>query len=108
MIEKVAIRRNLLLGPSLQVYLKPLIKLKRVMVVDLDDAKSRPLVSESGYRIISASNTPSENRAIEAVTSHLPLTGRLLVHEFCGPGCVLLLFREEQFAVIGQCAGAGR
>jgi hypothetical protein len=48
-------------------------------VFDLDDAKSRPLVFESGYRIITAPNTPSENRAIEAVTSHLPLSGRLLL-----------------------------
>jgi Protein of unknown function (DUF2490) len=66
-------------GPSIQVYLKPLIKLKRVTVFDLDDAKSRPLVFESGYRLITAPNTPNENRAIEAVTFHLPLTGRLLL-----------------------------
>ena len=28
---------------------------------------------ESGYRIITAPNTPSKNRALEAVTFHLPL-----------------------------------
>jgi hypothetical protein len=50
-----------------------LIKLKRVTVFDLDDAKSRPLVLESGYRILNAPNTPSEDRAIEAATAHLPL-----------------------------------
>lgn len=66
-------------GPSLQVYLKPLIRLKRVTAFDLDDAKSRPLVLESGYRIITAPNAPNDNRAIEAVTSHLPLTGKLLL-----------------------------
>jgi hypothetical protein len=35
-------------GPSIQFYLKSLIKLKQVTVFDLDDAKSRPLVIESG------------------------------------------------------------
>jgi hypothetical protein len=60
-------------GPSIQFYLKPLIKLQKVTVFDLDDAKSRPLVIESGYRIIIAPNTANENRAIEAVTVHVPL-----------------------------------
>ena len=39
-------------GPSIEFYLKPLIKLKSVTQFDLDDAKSRPLVLESGYRLI--------------------------------------------------------
>src|SRR5215469_4137021 len=60
-------------GPSVQFYLKPLIKLQKVTLFDLDDAKSRPLVFESGYRIITAPDTANENRAIEAVTMHLPL-----------------------------------
>ena len=60
-------------GPSVQFYLKPWIKLQRVTLFDLDDAKSRPLVLESGYRIITAPNTASESRAVEAVTVRLPL-----------------------------------
>lgn len=60
-------------GPSLQFYLKPLLKLKNVTAFDLDDEKSRPLVLETGYRIITAPGTPNENRAIEAATFHLPL-----------------------------------
>lgn len=60
-------------GPSIQFYLKSLVKLKRVTVFDLNDEKSRPLVIESGYRVITAPGTPNENRAIEAVTFHLPL-----------------------------------
>jgi|SRR6516225_6558881 hypothetical protein len=66
-------------GPSLQFYLKPLVKLKQVTIFDLDDTKSRPLVLESGYRIITAPNTPSENRALEAVTVHLPLFASILL-----------------------------
>jgi hypothetical protein len=60
-------------GPSLQFYLKPLIKLKRVTLFDLDDAKSRALVIETGYRIITAPNTANENRALEAVTFNYPI-----------------------------------
>lgn len=68
-------------GPSIQFYLKPLIKLQKATVFDLDDAKSRPLVIESGYRIITAPNTANENRAIEAVTVHLPLVAGFLAYD---------------------------
>jgi hypothetical protein len=66
-------------GPSIQFYRKPLLKLKNITLFDLDDAKSRPLVIESGYRVITAPNTPVENRAIEAVTCHLPLFAGILL-----------------------------
>lgn len=66
-------------GPSLQFYRKPLVRLKDVAVFDLDDVKSRPLVLESGYRIITAPDTAPENRAIEAVIFHFPLGPRLLL-----------------------------
>jgi len=66
-------------GPSIQFYLHPLLRLKRVTAFDLDDAKSRPLVLESGYRIIAAPNTPPENRALEAVTFHFPLVAAILL-----------------------------
>src|SRR5262249_2959687 len=60
-------------GPSIQLVLKPLVTLQRVTLFDLDETKSRPLVLESGYRLITKPNTPSTNRALEAVTLHLPL-----------------------------------
>jgi hypothetical protein len=66
-------------GPSLEFYLKPLIKLKNVTVFDLNDAKSRVLVIETGYRIITAPNTPNENRAVEAITSHFPIFASILL-----------------------------
>jgi hypothetical protein len=59
-------------GPSLQFYRKPLLKLKHVTLFDLNDAKSRPVVFETGYRVITAPDTPVENRLIEAVTFHYP------------------------------------
>jgi hypothetical protein len=65
-------------GPSIQLNLKPLLRLKRVTTFDLDDAKSRSLVLESGYRLITAPNTPNENRALEAVTFHFSLVAGIL------------------------------
>src|SRR5208283_5077281 len=39
-------------GPSVEFYLKPLLRLKHVTRFDLDDAKSRPLVLAVGYRAV--------------------------------------------------------
>ncbi|HUO34152.1 MAG TPA: hypothetical protein VMU43_04100 [Candidatus Acidoferrum sp.] len=58
-----------------------MIKLKRVTVFDLDDAKARPLVVESGYRIIKAPGAPVENRAVESATAHIPLFLSILLTE---------------------------
>ena len=60
-------------GPSIQFYLKPLIKLKKVRAFDLDDSKSRVLVIEVGYRYITAPGAPPENRMLVAVTSNFPM-----------------------------------
>jgi hypothetical protein len=59
-------------GPSIQLYLKPLLRLKRITTFDLDDAKPRALVFEAGYRYITAPDTPTDNRFLTAVTFHLP------------------------------------
>lgn len=63
------------IGPSIELYLKPLVKLKRVTIFDLDDSKSRALVLEVGYRSLSAPNTPTENRMITALTTNFPMKG---------------------------------
>lgn len=67
------------LGPSIEFYLKPLIKLKRVTAFDLNDAKSRVLVAEVGYRYIDEPNAPTENRMVLAVTSHFPMKADFLI-----------------------------
>jgi hypothetical protein len=61
------------IGPSIQFYLKPLLKLKELTVFDLDDSKSRALVLEAGYRAIMAPNTALENRELVAATFNFPL-----------------------------------
>lgn len=68
-------------GPSLQLYFKPLLKLKNVTLFDLDDVKRRMVVFESGYRIITAPNNPAENRVIGSVTFHLPIMLRSLLSD---------------------------
>ena len=61
------------IGPSVQLYLKPLASLQKMREFDLDDAKSRFLLLETGYRYVWEPNTPAENRMITAATFNLPL-----------------------------------
>jgi uncharacterized protein DUF2490 len=67
------------IGPSMEFYLKPLIRLRNITAFDLDDAKARPLVLEAGYRYLAAPGKPSTNRIPVAATSHLPLKAKLLL-----------------------------
>jgi hypothetical protein len=68
-------------GPSIQVYLKPLLRLKNITSFDLDDSKPRALVFEAGYRYITAPNEPFESRFLTSVTSHFPMKGGFLVSD---------------------------
>ena len=69
------------IGPDLELYLKPLVKLQEVTAFDLNDAKSRPLVFAAGYRYLAAPSSPSTNRMDLAVTSHLPVKRGLLLSD---------------------------
>jgi hypothetical protein len=69
------------IGPSLQVYFKPLLKLKKITTFDLDDAKPRPLVFETGYRYVTAPNTLPINRMETVLTFHLPLKAGFLISD---------------------------
>ena len=75
--EGASIQSNL--GPSIQVYLKPLVKLKKVSAFDLDDSKQRPLVLEAGYRYITAPNEPTENRFMPVATLNFPAKFAFLI-----------------------------
>jgi hypothetical protein len=68
-------------GPSLLLYRKPLMNLKHVLVFDLDTTKSRPVVVEVGYRVITAPAAAIENRMIDAITFHYPLLHRILISD---------------------------
>jgi hypothetical protein len=70
---------QLTIGPDLEFYLKPLVRLKRVTVFDLNEAKKRPLVVSAGYRYLVTPGSPATNRTVLTATSHFPLkVGSLL------------------------------
>ena len=70
------------IGPSLDFYLKPLLRLKDVTAFDLDDSKSRPLVFSVGYRYLPyANNSPATNRMEPLVTFNFPMKGRFLLSD---------------------------
>jgi hypothetical protein len=70
------------IGPSLDFYLKPLIRLQDATRFDLDDAKPRPLVFSIGYRYMpQASNAAAINRMEPVVTFHFPIPAGFLVSD---------------------------
>ena len=72
---------QLTIGPSIQFYLKPLLKLKDITTFDLDDSKSIALVLETGYRSVTAPGAPPENRMETIATFHFPLKARFLISD---------------------------
>jgi hypothetical protein len=64
---------QLTIGPDLDLYLKPLLRLKKVTAFDLDDVKARPLVFTAGYRDLVTPGSPSTNRMLLTATFHFPL-----------------------------------
>lgn len=69
------------IGPGLELYVKPLIRLKQVTAFDLDDSKSRPFVLTAGYRYLASPTSPSTNRMELTATSHYPITPRSLISD---------------------------
>lgn len=67
------------IGPSIEFYLKPLLRLKNVAAFDLDDTKSRPAVWSIGYRVLPSPNKPTTNRLEPVATFHFPLKGQILI-----------------------------
>jgi hypothetical protein len=72
---------ELSIGPSVQRYVKPLLKLKDITVFDLDDSKKRALVLEAGYRYITAPGAVAENRLETIATSHFPMKAQFLISD---------------------------
>jgi hypothetical protein len=68
-------------GPSIEFYLKPLVKLKKITAFDLDDSKSRPLVVAIGYRYLASPEKAGVNRVEPVATFHLPTKGEFLISD---------------------------
>lgn len=69
------------IGPSVEFFLKPLVRLKQITEFDLDDAKSRPLVFAIGYRYVASPGKPGTNRMEPVVTFHLPTKFQILISD---------------------------
>ena len=67
------------IGSDLELYVKPLVRLKKVTAFDLDDAKSRSLVVTAGYHYLASPDSSSTNRMELTATSHLPMKLGLLL-----------------------------
>ncbi len=72
---------QLSIGPSLQFYLKPMLRLTKITSFDLDDSKARPLVLETGYRYITSPSTGSFNRMETIATFNFPLKSGFLLRD---------------------------
>ena len=68
-------------GPSIEVYLKPWLKLKNPTLFDLNEAKKRVLVFSAGYRYLPSPNAPTVNRWRLDLTSNFPMKTNLLISD---------------------------
>jgi hypothetical protein len=68
------------IGPSIDFYVHPWIRLANVKKFDLDDAKARPLVMSVGYRYLPEANGgTATNRLEPVVTSRYPVSTKILI-----------------------------
>ena len=69
------------IGPNFDFFLKPLVKLKRITIFELDQSKNRPLMLRLGYRYMPSTNGPIENRGILEATGRYPLVRGVLLSD---------------------------
>jgi hypothetical protein len=69
------------MGPGIDLYLKPWIKLKNATIFDLDEAKKRALVFTTGYRVLLTPGDPATNRWMLVTTGNFPLRGGILLSD---------------------------
>src|SRR5271167_1733342 len=67
------------IGPSLDFYLKPWIKLKDATPFSVDDSKRRPIIFSVGYRYLPTPDAPSTNRFEPIITFNVPVTAKTLL-----------------------------
>ena len=69
------------IGPNADFFLKPLLKLQKVTVFQLDKSKSRPLLLRLGYRYLPSTDGPPENRLVMEATGRYPLKSGFLLSD---------------------------
>jgi len=69
------------IGPNIDFYFKPLVKLKRITVFELDQSKSRPVMLRLSYRYLPAVEGPTEHRVGVEATGRYPLIRGVLLSD---------------------------
>lgn len=69
------------IGPNIDFFLKPLVKLKRVTVFQLDQSKDRPLTLRLGYRYMPSTDGTVEHRGLAEATGRYPLVRGVLLSD---------------------------
>jgi hypothetical protein len=69
------------IGPSIEFYLKPWIRLRNATIFDLDEAKKRVLIFSTGYRVLPSPGVPVTNRWELVMTANFPLRGGFLLSD---------------------------
>ena len=67
------------IGPNIDFYFKPLVKLKKITIFELDPAKSRLLMFRAGYRYMPSTSGPTEHRRLLEATARYPLVRGVLL-----------------------------
>ncbi len=69
------------IGPNVDFYLKPLLKLERLAIFQLDPSKSRPLLLGLGYRYLPSTDGTSEQRVVIDATPRYPLISGFVISD---------------------------
>lgn len=69
------------IGPNIDFYFKPLVKLERITVFELDPSKSRLLLFRAGYRYMPSTSGPTEHRGLLEATARYPLVIGVLLSD---------------------------
>jgi hypothetical protein len=93
------------IGPRFDFFLKPLIRLRKITIFDLDDAKSRPLVLSAGFRYVPSPDKPHLERMEVVATPHFPLFAGILLTD---RNRADLDWQKDQFTLaLSQSFGTG-
>jgi len=68
-------------GPNIDFYFRPVLKLKRITVFQLDQSKERPLMLRVGYRYMPSTDGPTEHRGLVEATGRYPLIRGVLLSD---------------------------
>jgi hypothetical protein len=69
------------IGPNIDFFFKPLVKLKRITVFELDQSKSRPMMFRLFYRYLPAVEGPNEHRVGVEGTGRYPFVRGVLLSD---------------------------